>query len=94
MELKDDVDISGITINKGFWLDHMFIAPNQIRRGIGEKLFGHLKKKCIQKGIGDLGILADPNARGFYEKMGCAYKGEYPSPIKDRTTPFLVLTDL
>jgi hypothetical protein len=38
-----------------------------------------------------LGILADPNSRGFYEKMSCRYVEEYPSIIKGRTTPFLQL---
>ncbi|RJQ84641.1 MAG: GNAT family N-acetyltransferase [Desulfobacteraceae bacterium] len=57
-------------------------------QGIGTKLFDHLRQRCIAKGIKELGILADPNARGFYEKMGCRYQGEHPSTIMNRTTPF------
>lgn len=35
-------------------------------------------------------ILSDPNARKFYEKMGCKYQKEYPSTITNRTTSWLV----
>ena len=91
VELKNDIVISGITINKGFWLEHMFIEPSSIGEGIGTKMFEHLRQRCASRGVDELGILADPNSRGFYEKMGCEYKMEYPSTIKNRTTPFLLL---
>ena len=91
IELKDDIEISGIKISKGFWLEHMFIEPQRIGKGIGTKLFEHLRERCASRGVYELGILADPNSRGFYEKMGCEYKLEYPSTIKDRTTPYLQL---
>jgi GNAT superfamily N-acetyltransferase len=91
VELKDDIDVSGIRINKGFWLEHMFIEPSSIGKGIGTKMFDHLRDRCRSRGINELGILADPNSKGFYEKMGCEYKGEYPSSIKGRTTPLLRL---
>jgi GNAT superfamily N-acetyltransferase len=91
VELKDDIDVSGIRINKGFWLEHMFIAPSSIGKGVGTKMFDHLRDRCRSRGITELGILADPNSKGFYEKMGCEYKGEYPSSIKGRTTPLLRL---
>ncbi|MGD9009461.1 MAG: GNAT family N-acetyltransferase [Desulfobacteraceae bacterium] len=91
VELTDDIDVSGIRINKGFWLEHMFIEPSSIGKGIGTKMFDHLRDRCRSRGITELGILADPNSKGFYEKMGCEYKGEYPSSIKGRTTPLLRL---
>ncbi len=90
VNLHEDIDISGITIEKGFWLEHMFIEPSHIGKGLGSRLFHHLRKRCIDEGISELGILADPNARGFYEKMGCQYVGEYPSTIQNRTTPYLI----
>lgn len=91
VELKDDIEVSGIRISKGFWLEHMFIEPQSIGKGIGTKMFDHLRKRCGSRGITELGILADPNSRGFYEKMGCEYRYECPSTIKNRTTPFLLL---
>jgi N-acetylglutamate synthase-like GNAT family acetyltransferase len=69
----------------------MFIEPENIGNGIGTKMFDHLRKRCLSRGINELGILADSNSRGFYEKMGCVFKREYPSTIKNRTTPYLQL---
>ena len=91
VELKDDIEISDIKISKGFWLEHMFIEPQNIGKGIGTKLFQHLREWCTSLDVHELGILADPNSRGFYEKMGCEYKLEYPSTIKNRTTPYFQL---
>lgn len=91
VELKENIEISGIKIDKGFWLEHMFIEPQHIGHGIGTLLFRHLRERCVARSITELKILADPNARGFYEKMGCIFMGEYPSTIKNRTTLLLHL---
>ena len=91
IELKEDTEISAIKLKKGFWLEHMFIVPYCIRKGIGTILFNHMLDRCRNRGITELGILSDPNAREFYEKMGCKYHGEYPSTIANRTTPWLVI---
>jgi maltose O-acetyltransferase len=77
--------------SKGYWLDHMFIEPFSIGKGNGVKMFVHLRDRCGVRGVSELGILADPHSRGFYEKMGCDYMCEYPSTIKNRTTPYLKL---
>jgi GNAT superfamily N-acetyltransferase len=89
VELKNDIEVSGFIIGKGFWLEHMFIEPQSIGKGIGTRMFEHLQEICATRGINELGILADPNSRGFYEKMGCKYILEYPSTIENRTTPYL-----
>jgi GNAT superfamily N-acetyltransferase len=91
VELKDDFDVSGFRIRKGFWLEHMFIDPRSIGKGIGTQMFDHLRKRCDERRIKELGILADPHSKGFYEKMGCEYRCECPSTIKNRTTPYLLL---
>lgn len=90
--LENDVDLSGTVLSKGHWLEHMFILPGFIGKGIGTKLFDHLKTICTENRISRISILSDPNARGFYEKMGCRYVKEYPSSIPHRTTPLLILT--
>lgn len=88
VELPEDIEFSGIILEKGFWLEHMFIEPENIGNGIGTKMFDHLRKRCLSKGINKLGILADPHSRWFYEKMGCIFKRVYSSTIKNRTTPY------
>lgn len=89
--LKKDFMVGGITIASGHWLEHMFIRPRYIGLGLGTELFAHLRKRCIKQRITELNILADPNAKGFYEKMGCRYVKEFPSTIIGRTTPHLIL---
>lgn len=89
VNLEKDIEISGILINSGVWLEHMFIDPQYIGKGIGTKLFSHMREWCVATNIRKVGILADPNAKIFYEKMGCVYMREYPSTIRGRTTPFL-----
>lgn len=88
--LPEDIEISGIKIGKGYWLEHMFVEPLHIGKGIGSKMFHHLRNWCAAAGINELGILADPNSKGFYEKMGCQYVKEFPSTIRARTTPYLI----
>jgi len=92
VELPEGIEISGIRLPIGFWLEHMFIDPRHIGKGIGSKLFRHLRRRCEDMGITELGILADPNSLGFYEKMGCRYVRELPSTINNRTTPYLELS--
>lgn len=87
--LDEDIEISNIVLQKGVWLEHMFVLPQQIGKGVGTELFAHLTKYCLEKNIVKVGVLSDPHARGFYEKMGCVYVGEFPSTIEGRTTPFL-----
>jgi GNAT superfamily N-acetyltransferase len=89
--LANDLELSGVILEKGVWLEHMFITPECIGKGIGTQLFAHLHARCKKLRINRLSLLADPHACGFYEKMGCEYKRECPSSIKNRTTPLLVL---
>lgn len=92
VELKSHLEICGVEIRKGFWLDHMFLKPEFIGKGLGTQMFVFMKNICREKLISELGIMADPNAKGFYEKMGCEYTGELPSTITGRTTPYFTLT--
>ncbi len=87
--LEEDITVSGITIKKGLWLEHMFVLPEYIGQGIGKEMFMYMIDYCRQKPFKSIGILADPNAKGFYQKMSCDYIREYPSIIKGRTTPYL-----
>lgn len=90
--LKEEIKVGGIALECGHWLEHMFVRPSRIGFGLGSELFTHLRNRCIKKKIEKLNILADPNAKGFYEKMGCLYEREFPSTIIGRTTPHLVLS--
>ena len=87
--LEEEILISGIPLPAGTWLEHMFIRPEHLEKGLGRRLFDHALAQCRDLGVTRLGILADPHARGFYEKQGCTFIREYPSTIEGRTTPLL-----
>ena len=91
VHLAEDIEVTGIKLPKGFWLEHMFVDPRFIGKGLGSTMFHHLRDWCGKTGTSELGILADPHARGFYENMGCRYVRDFPSTIEKRTTPYLML---
>jgi len=85
--LKEDLMLPLGTLEKGYWLEHMFILPEYIGKEVGRDLFNFITRQCIEHGIGEISVLADPNSRGFYEKMGCTFVRNFPSTIAGRTTP-------
>ena len=70
-------------------LDHMWVAPSQIGKGVGKELFLHAMKTADELKIPQVLITADPNAEGFYEKMGASRIGTTDSEIdgQPRTLP-------
>jgi len=75
-------------IQRGFWLDHIFIQPAHIDKKIGTQLMRHAAALCRSLDCEKLTILADPNSRGFYEKLGVQYIREVPSNIEGRTVSY------
>jgi N-acetylglutamate synthase-like GNAT family acetyltransferase len=65
-------------------LDHMWVAPSQIGKGVGKELFLHAMKTADELKISQVLITADPNAEGFYEKMGASRIGATDSEIDGR----------
>ena len=51
-------------------LEHLWILPEYMGKGIGAKLFRHALSRCRELGAHTLEIESDPNAQGFYERMG------------------------
>lgn len=90
VQLVEDMLFSGTRLQKGLWLDHMFVLPEHMGRRIGRKLFHHCCTRLAAKEAECLNILSDPNAEGFYLKMGCVSQGNLPSSIPGRTTPYLI----
>ncbi len=83
--VPEDMQTKHVLVQKGWWLEHMFVLPEYIGKGIGRQMVRHMLKICGQKHIGKLNVFADPFAKGFYEKTGFNYVGEYPSGIAERT---------
>ncbi len=55
------------------FLDHLWILPEYIGKGLGRTLFMHALEKARAHAIKRLEIESDPHAVGFYTKMGAQY---------------------
>ena len=69
------------TEDDGMHLDHLWILPDAMGRGIGRALFGHAVEETRKLGHRTLQIEADPNAEGFYARMGARRVGEAVTEI-------------
>lgn len=74
-------------------LDHLWVAPAHIGTGVGKELFMHAMQSADRQDISAVEILSDPNAAGFYRKMGAHQIGETTSEIegRSRTLPRLTI---
>jgi N-acetylglutamate synthase-like GNAT family acetyltransferase len=71
-------------------LEHLWIRPHLMHRGIGRRLLRHALLAAEAAGMIVLSVVADPNAAGFYEREGGAVRGAIPAPLPgspDRTLP-------
>jgi len=77
-----------VFVEKGYWLDHMFILPEYHKKGIGSLFIEEIKELIPKKyKQNELNIFVDPNAEGFYVKMGAKFVRTSKSSIPDRTIP-------
>lgn len=73
-------------------LDFLYVSPNAIGRGYGQKLWDHMVSFATNLAIETIHIDADPNAEGFYSKHGATKIGETPSgSIPNRMLPYMQL---
>lgn len=74
-------------------LEHLWILPEQIGRGIGRALFQHAVQKAAARGAASLTIEADPHAERFYLHMGARRVGVTRSEVdgQQRELPLLTL---
>ncbi|HEX6271336.1 MAG TPA: GNAT family N-acetyltransferase [Anaerolineales bacterium] len=70
--------------NGNAWLENLWVLPEYIGQGIGRQLFWHATGLARQRGYKVLQLEADPNAAGFYEKMGMYKIGERRSEVEDQ----------
>jgi N-acetylglutamate synthase-like GNAT family acetyltransferase len=62
-------------------LEHMWVTPGSIGTGVGKELFLDAMDRAITLEVREIEISADPNAAGFYERMGASQIGETESNI-------------
>ena len=62
-------------------LEHMWVATGSIGTGVGKELFLDAMDRATKLEVREIEISADPNAAGFYERMGASQIGETESSI-------------
>jgi len=87
------VGVAQVTVTDGIAdLQKMFVEPDAIGLGIGKALFAWAVATARRRGARYLAIDADPDAVGFYRKMGAIACGSVPSAsIPGRSLPRLQL---
>lgn len=63
-------------------LEHLWIDPPFIGKGIGRELFYAAVAEGKKLGWSQFHIFSDPYARGFYEKLGARQFGERESKVR------------
>ena len=71
-------------------LEDLWVAPPWMGRGVGAELFRRAAARARDLGASALELGADPNAVGFYEKVGARVVGEHLSEW-NRMTPVMRL---
>ncbi len=71
-------------------LGNMWVTPNEIGTGLGRLMWQDAMTFAAAAGFEYLNIEADPNAEGFYRRMGAERIGEAPSAsIPGRMLPLM-----
>jgi GNAT superfamily N-acetyltransferase len=70
------------TESDGLHLDHLWIMPHAMGRGIGRSLFEHAVEQAKALGFHAIKIEADPNAEGFYKRMNARRVGTNVTEIE------------
>jgi GNAT superfamily N-acetyltransferase len=70
-------------------LEHMWVQTAYIGTGIGKDLFLDAMERAAKMNVSEVELSADPNAAGFYERMGATRIGDVDSEIdgKPRKLP-------
>ena len=78
---------------RGLDLEHLWVLPAWIGTGLGRKLFEHAMRRAQELGAKTVTIEADPNAEGFYRRMGARRAGEnvYELEGRERALPVMVV---
>jgi aralkylamine N-acetyltransferase len=52
------------------YIQDVVVLPEYRGRGIGRELIRRLTARCVEAGIGWIGLIAEPGRSGFYEGLG------------------------
>jgi len=75
------------------YLRDLFVETGRFRAGIGKALFSAAVQYARERGATELRLVGDPNAVGFYERMGMHQIASEPSIAGEgRTLPIMALS--
>jgi ribosomal protein S18 acetylase RimI-like enzyme len=57
-------------------LDDLFVEPDRMRRGVGRMLVHDLATRAAAAGASHVDVIANPNALGFYARVGFEVTGQ------------------
>ena len=82
-----------VSENGALTLEHLWVAPDYIGAGVGRELFAHAEKTAISVKAKSIDIASEPNAEGFYKRMGAERVGDIITQIEgaERILPHLRL---
>jgi GNAT superfamily N-acetyltransferase len=74
-------------------LEHLWVLPEFMGKGIGRALFNHAIDRAHALGFESILIESDPNAEGFYKRMGARLVGSSVSELdgQRRELPLLIM---
>jgi ribosomal protein S18 acetylase RimI-like enzyme len=80
--------------DKNAWIEDLWVLPEYIGQGVGRRLFLHALSRSRELGYRILQLEADPNAVGFYEKMGMSKISERHSEVdgQPRVLPIMEMS--
>lgn len=75
-------------------IENLWVLPAYMGQGIGKELFLHAVEVARQRGYKTMQLEADPNAVGFYERMGMRKVGERHSEVdgQPRVLPIMEIS--
>lgn len=75
-------------------LDHLWLDPQSIGAGFGRALYLHAIDTARSRKCRVVNIDSEPNAEGFYSKMGASRVGEVYAPVlgSERYLPLMRVT--
>ena len=76
-----------VPIPDGLLLDNFFVLPAHIGSGVGRLMWDEALSQAEAAGVERVTLEADPNAAGFYERMGARLTGSATAPVTGRQLP-------
>jgi len=76
-----------VPVPDGLLLDHFFLLPAHIGSGVGRLMWDEALRRAEAAGAERMTLEADPNAAGFYERMGARLTGSVTAPDTGRRLP-------